>query len=128
MQKPEIDLGGKVVVITGAAKGIGRESALQLAAAGGRVVINYRGSRDEAEALADQIGRDAAIPVRADVGDPIQTQALIDATVERFGGVNIVVNNAAIFKMNPFDGDDYGAWQRAWREVFEVNVFGAANV
>src|SRR5205085_9290492 len=64
-----------------------------------------------------------AVALRADMGDPRQVAEMID----RFGRVDVLVNNAATFESNPFDGDDYDAWQRGWRRTFDVNVFGAAN-
>src|SRR5262249_46320772 len=65
--------------------------------------------------------------VRADVADPKQVESMIDAVVARFGRLDILVNNAARYDSNPFDGDDYEAWQRGWRTTFDLNVFGAAN-
>jgi len=65
--------------------------------------------------------------VRADIGDPVETESMIDAVIRRFGRVDVLVNNAAVFDLNRFEGDDYDAWQRGWQRTFEVNVFGAAN-
>jgi NAD(P)-dependent dehydrogenase (short-subunit alcohol dehydrogenase family) len=122
----DIDLAGKVVLVTGASRGIGRETALRLAQAGARVGVNYHHSKDEALALAREIGKDA-IAIHADVADASQAERMIDAIVERFGRIDVLVNNAATFDMNPFDGDDYARWQNGWRRTFELNVFGAAN-
>src|SRR5204862_5678005 len=47
--------------------------------------------------------------------------------IDEVGRIDVLVNNAATFEMNPFDRDDYDAWQRGWRRTFDVNVFGAAN-
>jgi NAD(P)-dependent dehydrogenase (short-subunit alcohol dehydrogenase family) len=47
--------------------------------------------------------------------------------VTRFAAIDVLVNNAAVFEYNPFDGDDFAAWQRGWRRTFELNVFAAAN-
>jgi 3-oxoacyl-[acyl-carrier protein] reductase len=122
----DIDLGGKVALVTGASRGIGRETAIRLAQAGARVGVNYHRSEDEALAVAREIGNEA-FAIQADVADPVQTESMIDAMVERFGRVDILVNNAATFEMNPFDSDDYAHWHRAWRRTFDLNVFGAAN-
>jgi len=122
-----LDLSGKVALITGASKGIGRETAIRMAAAGARVAVNYHRSEAEALAVAREIGERNALAVRADVSDPAQTEKMTNAVEERFGRIDILVNNAATFDRNPFDGQDYGAWQRGWHRTFALNVFGAAN-
>ncbi len=122
----DIDLAGKVVLVTGASRGIGRETAVRLAQAGARVGVNYHRSKDDALAVVREIGKDA-LAIQADVADAAQTESMIDAIVARFGRIDVLVNNAATFDMNPFDGDDYAQWQRGWRRTFDLNVFGAAN-
>ena len=121
-----IDLTGKVALITGASRGIGRQTAIRMANAGARVAVNYHRSEAEALDVVKQIG-DAAMAVGADVSDPAQTEAMTDAVIKRFGRIDILVNNAATFDMNPFDGDDYRKWQRGWERTFALNVFGAVN-
>ena len=106
-----LDLSGKTVVITGASRGIGAETARRMAAAGARVVINYHSSDAAANAVVAGIG-ERAVAIRADVADPDAVKKLIDDVVQRFGTIDVLVNNAAVFEYNPFDG---------------VNVFGAAN-
>src|ERR1043166_644471 len=119
--KITLDLRGKRVLVTGASRGIGRETALRRGLAGAPVGVNYFRGEAEAKDVAREIGD--AVALRADVADPEQVERMIDA----FGRVDVLVNNAATFDMNPFDGADYGAWQRGWRRTFELNVFGAAN-
>ena len=123
-----IDLGERVALVTGASRGIGRETALRLAAAGARVCVNYNRSAADAESLVTEIGEERALAVQADVGNPADVAKLIDETIARFGRIDIVVNNAATFDMNEFERDDYDAWRRGWETTFAVNVFGAANV
>jgi NAD(P)-dependent dehydrogenase (short-subunit alcohol dehydrogenase family) len=115
------DLRGKRVLVTGASRGIGRETALRMGLAGAHVGVNYFRGETEANDVVREIGDAAAL--RADVADPEQVGRMFDA----FGRVDVLVNNAATFDMNPFDGNDYAAWQRGWRRTFELNVFGAAN-
>lgn len=122
-----IDLTGKVVLITGASRGIGAECARRMAGAGALVGINYHTSEREASDMAREIGADRSMIIRADLGNPEEVQGMIDGIVERFGRIDVLVNNAARFELNPFDGTDYAAWQLIWRRTFDVNVFGAAN-
>ena len=121
-----LDLSGKTVVITGASRGIGAETARRMAAAGAQVVVNYHGSDAAADNVVSGIGA-RAVAMRADVADPIAVKGLIDDVVTRFGTIDILVNNAAVFEYNPFDADDYDAWQHGWRRTFDLNVFAAAN-
>jgi len=124
--KAGLDLTGKIVVITGASRGIGAETARRMAAAGAKVVVNYHSSDAAADAVVRDIG-ERAVAIRADVADPEALNAMIDDVVARFGTIDVLVNNAAVFEYNPFDGDDYDAWQKGWRRTFDLNVFAAAN-
>lgn len=99
-----------------------------MADAGARVVVNYHRSAAEANEVAGHIGPERAMAVEADVSDPAAVERLVGATLDRFGRIDIVVNNAALYAENPFDGGDYDAWRRGWQRTFDLNVFGAANV
>ena len=122
-----LDLSGKVVLITGASRGIGRECAVRMGAAGANVAVNYNRSASEAEEVARTIGGERAFAVKANMAEPDEVKAMVDATVDRFGRLDVLVNNAAIFDLNRFEDTDYDAWQRGWERTFAVNVFGAAN-
>jgi 3-oxoacyl-[acyl-carrier protein] reductase len=117
------ELAGLVAVVTGAAANIGRAIALDLARGGARVVVNARTSGPAAEATAAAI-RDAggeALVHLADVTDPAQAEDLMAAAAERFGAVDILVNNAAIRRETAFDALSYAEW----REVLGVILDGA---
>jgi NAD(P)-dependent dehydrogenase (short-subunit alcohol dehydrogenase family) len=92
-------LEGAVTVITGAGRGIGRAIAEELGAGGARVVVNYATSKAAADELAGQLhshGSPEAVAIQADVSDSEQAARLIDATIERFGRIDVLVNNAGI--------------------------------
>jgi NAD(P)-dependent dehydrogenase (short-subunit alcohol dehydrogenase family) len=109
-------LDGKVAVITGAASGIGRASAHRFAAEGAHVVVADL-DKDGGSALADEIG---GLFVRADVTDADDVQAMYAAAVERFGGLDVLFNNAGI---SPPDDDSILETELdAWRRVQEVNL------
>ena len=122
----KLDLTDKVVLITGASRGIGREAAIRMAESGARVAVNYYRSEREAHDVVQRIGP-SAIAVKGDIAEPDQVADVIDRTLQAFGRLDVLVNNAATFGLNRFDGDDYDAWQRGWRQTFDLNVFGAAN-
>jgi NAD(P)-dependent dehydrogenase (short-subunit alcohol dehydrogenase family) len=109
-------LDGKVAVITGAASGIGRASARRFAAEGAHVVVADLDS-DGGPVLADEIG---GLFVRADVTSPDDVQGMYAAAVERFGGLDVLFNNAGI---SPPDDDSILETELdAWRRVQEVNL------
>lgn len=95
-------LSGKVALVTGASRGIGRAIAIHLAEAGADVVVNYAGSEQAAEEVVRHIqslGR-KAMKVRADVGNAAEADELIKQTLEAFGKIDILVNNAGITRDN----------------------------
>lgn len=106
-------LQGKVVVVTGAAKRVGRALALALGARGARVVVHYNKSRAAAERVADELrdgfGRDV-MTVKADLADPRACRRLVDAVVKRFGAVHVLVNNASIYEKTPFAAASPAEW------------------
>ena len=102
MTTPNLDATGKVVVVTGASKGLGRAMALGFAAAGADVVVSSR-RLEACELVADEIrasGR-RALAVRCHVGDWDECGGLIDATVDEFGRIDVLVNNAGIAPVPP---------------------------
>jgi 3-oxoacyl-[acyl-carrier protein] reductase len=90
----------KIALVTGAARGIGRAIALDLASEGADVVVNYRSRPDAAENVAQEIrdmGRHALV-IKADVADESQVKSMVDRAVEEFGTIDILVNNAALHR------------------------------
>lgn len=95
----ELALKGRTALVTGAAKRLGRDTALALAEGGADVVVHYRTSRDEAEQVTEQIRRlgRRAHCLGADLSDPAQAGQLVARSIEATGPVSILVNNASIF-------------------------------
>jgi 3-oxoacyl-[acyl-carrier protein] reductase len=117
------ELTGKVAMVTGAGRNIGRAIALALADGGASVVVNARSNSAEAEAVAREIesaGGKALVHI-GDVADATAVQAMVDAAVKKFGRVDILVNNAALRREKPFAEMDYAEW----REILDVTLDGA---
>jgi acetoacetyl-CoA reductase len=92
-------LEGTVVVVTGAARGIGRAIAEVLGQGGARVVVNYSRSKEAADDLVARLlqnGSPQAVAIQADVSDPAQAAKLIEETINQFGRIDVLVNNAGI--------------------------------
>ncbi len=117
--KDLFDLTGKVALVTGASRGIGESAAREFAAAGANVVLTAR-SGSAIEAIAAEIG-DAALAVACDVADYAQVEAAVAAAVTKFGGVDILINNAGILEpISHMDQSDPDGWGK----VIDINVKG----
>jgi 3-oxoacyl-[acyl-carrier protein] reductase len=117
------ELAGKVALVTGAARNIGRAIALSLASAGAKVAVNTRSNADEARGVVDEIkalGTDADAYI-ADVADPAQVNAMVDAVIKRFGRLDILVLNAALREHVHFDEITF----EDWRRVLSTNLDSA---
>jgi 3-oxoacyl-[acyl-carrier protein] reductase len=118
--KQGAELAGKVALVTGGARNIGRAIARSLAAGGASVMVNAKSSRAEAEKTVEMIGANAAVHI-ADVTKPDEVQALVDATVKRFGRLDFLVNNAALRYETPFSSMKF----EEWRQVLAIVLDGA---
>ena len=91
------DLTGKVALVTGGSKGIGRATCQALAKAGASVVINYSSDSSSADSLVNEIGSKQAVAVKADAGSVNGADEMVKATIDRFGQLDILVANAGKF-------------------------------
>ncbi|MCA0148668.1 MULTISPECIES: 3-oxoacyl-[acyl-carrier-protein] reductase [Rossellomorea] len=117
-----MNLEGKVALVTGASRGIGREIALELAREGCNVAVNYAGSEAKANEVVDEIkslGREA-IAVQCNVSDAEGVQAMVKETIGEFGSIDILVNNAGITKDNLL----MRMKETEWDDVININLKG----
>jgi 3-oxoacyl-[acyl-carrier protein] reductase len=120
-----LDLNGKVAVVTGSSRGIGRAVAVALAARGAAVVVNYAGNAAAAGETADAVracGTEALV-IAADVADQEQVNAMMKKALEKFGRIDILVNNAGINRDNLLPR----MREEDWDAVINVNLKGAYN-
>jgi NAD(P)-dependent dehydrogenase (short-subunit alcohol dehydrogenase family) len=111
-----IDFSGRVALITGASRGLGRATAARLLEQGARVAVNVR-TAERAEATARELGPNA-YPVPGSVGDDDAIRTMVERTLERFGRIDILVNNAALAQSTRFEQLD----AEEWREAVSVNL------
>lgn len=115
-------LEGKVAIVTGSSLGIGKAIALALAREGASVAVNYRSHPEEGQDAVEEIEKAGgrAIAVQADVSRPEDVRSLIGKTVEQFGRLDIMVNNAGIEEKHPFVDTPFEVWEK----VISVNLTG----
>jgi 3-oxoacyl-[acyl-carrier protein] reductase len=114
---------GKIALVTGASRGIGRAVALSLAAAGADVAVNFRVAKEEADSLADEIKKLArrCLTIQADVSKGPEVERLVSAVQTELGPVSVLVNNAGIARLQPLEE----ITEVDWGEVVDVNLKSA---
>ncbi len=115
-------LKGKVAIVTGASRGIGRATSLELAKEGAKIVVNYLKSKEKAEETAEEIKRlgSDAIPLQADISNENDVKKMVDKTLEIFGRIDILVNNAGIYDYT----DSMKFDEKTWNSIIGTNVKG----
>ncbi|MGA9815202.1 MAG: glucose 1-dehydrogenase [Terriglobales bacterium] len=116
------ELTGKVAIVTGASKGIGAEIAKSLSAAGAAVVVNYASSKEGADRVVAEItGKGGkAIAVQGDVSKAADVQRLFKETKKAFGSLDVLVNNAGVYKFEPLEA----VTEEEFHRQFNTNVLG----
>jgi 3-oxoacyl-[acyl-carrier protein] reductase len=123
-----VSFDGKVVLVTGGNRGIGRAVAEQFAARRATLVLQFRANQKAAsDTLAALPARDhLALP--ADISDPEQVRRLVDQVMDELGRIDVLVNNAGIYEPHPILETSYAEWQQRWRRTIETNLLGPANL
>lgn len=117
----------KTALVTGASRGIGQAIAIAYASAGFRVAVHYGQSLASGQETLFALEGEGHTLVQADVADPEAVRRIVEETVSAFGRLDVLVNNAGIYEMTPFDTPDYAQWQTGWKRVLDVNLTSAAN-
>ncbi len=124
------DVNGRVAIVTGAGRGLGRAMAMGLASAGAKVVLVAAREKGEIEAVAAELGPDRALPLVADVTDEAACQRVADAALEKFGRIDVLVNNAGRgmkYVSESFMTEPTQFWNvplATWKLVIDTNVTG----
>jgi 3-oxoacyl-[acyl-carrier protein] reductase len=113
----------QVAIVTGASRGIGRSIAEVFASEGAKIVVNYNSDEKKASEVAKEIERKGgqAICVRADVSNPADVKRLVNTTLDKFGRIDVLVNNAGVM----FPEDFLSAGDHVWNKTIDINLKGA---
>lgn len=114
------------VLLTGGSRGIGAATVRRLCEAGASVLFTYRHDEAAAARLAEANPGSAAL--FCDLANHDGLPAFVEAAEERLGGIDVLINNAAIFQENPFFANDFSSWRAGWERTFATNVFGTAHL
>jgi len=123
----DMDFSGKIVLVTGASRGIGRACAQQFAQHGARVAVHYHRNRQAAESTLAALPGSSHLIVQADMADPDAVQRMVNTVVEQMGGLHVLVNNAGIYEEHKIADVTYDQWQAGWQHTLAANLAGPAN-
>ena len=118
---------GKVALVTGGSRGIGREIARGFAARGARVAAHYHSNLEAAQETLAMLDGAGHILLQADIADPTEVRFIVEQVVERMGRIDILVNNAGIYDELLLTDASYEEWLAHFSRTLQVNLVGAAN-
>ncbi|MFG2645377.1 SDR family NAD(P)-dependent oxidoreductase [Streptomyces sp. NPDC048370] len=119
---------GRRVLVSGASRGLGRAVAQAFAANGDRVAVHYGSRADEARATLDSLAGTGHTLVQGDLADPAGAAAVADAAADALGGIDVLVNNAAVMERHPLPETPYEEWVAIWQRHVAVNLLATANL
>jgi 3-oxoacyl-[acyl-carrier protein] reductase len=123
-----VSFDGKVVLVTGGNRGIGRAVAEQFAAQGATLVVQFRTNQQAADDTLAALPVGKHLALSADLSDPDQVQRLVDQVMGERGRIDVLVNNAGMYQPHPILETSYQEWQQAWRRTIATNLLGPANL
>jgi len=118
-----MSLTGKVILITGSSRGIGKATALRAASEGASLVINYLSGAEAANALVEKIGSDRALAVRADVSKLSDLDRLVDEAVAKFGRIDVLIPNAGILPMKDLENTSEADFDKTYNLMVKGPYF-----
>jgi 3-oxoacyl-[acyl-carrier protein] reductase len=123
-----MDFKNKVVLITGASRGIGKATAIAFAEKNAQVILNFRENEKSANETLAVMKPGNHILAKADLSVPEAIEKMIASVIESHGRIDILVNNAGISQLHEIDKVDFAAWQIAWHSIIHTNLLAVANL
>ena len=122
------DFSGKVVLVTGASRGIGRVIARQFAERGAGVVVHFHKNREAAQQTLASLAGTSHLIVQADLADAISVGQMAKQAVREMGRIDVLVNNAGVYEYHPVAESSFEDWQRIWEKTIHTNLMGPAHL
>jgi len=117
-----LDFTSKVVLVTGASRGIGKVIAQQFAQQGAQVIVHYNQNRERAEKTLSSLSGADHILLQADLTDPNAAQKLVETVVAKMGRIDVLVNNAGVYLLHRVAEINYDDWQTVWQKTLATNL------
>ena len=122
------DFSGKVVMVTGASRGIGREIARQFAEGGASIVVHFHKNRESAEQTLASLAGTSHLIAQADLADATALDQMVKTAVSEMGRIDVLVNNAGVYEFHPVAETTFEDWQRSWKKTIFTNLMGPAHL
>ncbi|MDD5571434.1 MAG: SDR family NAD(P)-dependent oxidoreductase [Bacteroidales bacterium] len=122
------DFKNKKVLITGGSRGIGKAVAKIFADLGAIVAVSFNVNEKAAKQTLGELSGNNHIMVKADISKPEECEKMVNEVIEKFGKIDILVNNAALYSKHCIDEVNFNDWQNSWNETIDLNLTGVANV
>jgi NAD(P)-dependent dehydrogenase (short-subunit alcohol dehydrogenase family) len=128
MGREKKEFKNKVVLVTGASRGIGRATARAFAQQGANLAVHYHENKEAAGKTIESLPRGPHRLFCCDISDPGAAQSLIEEVVGKFGRLDVLVNNAGVFRSHAIQEISYQQWLEAWQQTLATNLRGPANL
>ena len=116
------DFSGKVVMVTGASRGIGREIARQFADRGARVVVHFHKNEEAAQQALEALGGIAHLKIQADLSDAAAVESMTEKVFRQTGKIDALINNAGVYEFHPPSSTSFEDWRRSWEKTLSTNL------
>jgi len=123
-----MDFNNKVVLITGASRGIGKATAVAFAEKNAQVIINYRENDTAAKITMSEMKAGDHLLVKCDLSKPVELTQMVDLIIQKYGKIDVLVNNAGISQIHEIDQVSFDDWQKAWHDITQTNLIAVANL